>query len=66
MTLEGIAEAKALPAVTSAEKGEVTALVRSLELSHEERECIYQLEVCFPNFACTWFPLEGKRTMNLQ
>ena len=62
--LDGRVVAKALLLGTSAQKAELVALMRALELSHEKNECAYRLRVCFPNFACAWFHLEGKTTVN--
>ena len=64
--VEGIVEVKALPLGTSAQKAELIALTRALELSHEKRVNVYRLKVSFPNFATTRFNLEGERTINLQ
>ena len=66
VTLEGIVEVKALLPGTSAQKAELIALTRALELSHEKRVNVYRLKVSFPNFATTRFNLEGERTINLQ
>ena len=66
MILEGVVEAKALPPGTSAQRAELIALMRALKLLRGKSECVYQLKVSFPNFACTWFHLGRKRTVNLQ
>ena len=39
--LEGVVEAKALPLGTSAQKAELIALMRAVELSHEKRMHVY-------------------------
>ena len=63
LTLEGVVEVKTLPPRTSAQKAELVALTRALELSHEKNECAYRLRVCFPNFACAWFHLKEKQLL---
>ena len=63
VSLEGTVEAKASLLGTSAQKAELVALMRALELSHEKNECAYRLRVCFPNFACAWFHLEEKQLL---
>ena len=66
VAVEGVVVVKALPLGNSAQKAELIALTRALELLHEGSEYIYQLKVSFPNFAITWFHMEGDRTINLQ
>ena len=59
VTEETIAEASSLPSHWSAQRAELYARIRALQLSKGKKTNIYRLQVCFCYFTCTWGFIES-------